>query len=291
MRVVVFPAHRWRKLSLVRLTRGQIFAGSYQLPSVSNVSSLSIFVIVLSITVGCVTRVGLVAAHIFWIRFVTMKSSKSKSLPPAGRRQPLCSKCRRPCRGHVGPPGRNCSMPVDVLPQPDFSTPGHVEQKTDNVSKRDTVLEELSNQVGIMSVNMQQMQKDMAAMNVNKDAGAISGAGTPSIPVLKSPGYVEESKGDSYECLSSGAKVTTKVLKSARSGECINLVDFAPVLEPTNVTETSLVDGELTFKQKRAVHSLDSFLLWSLAWRGYVEHLVEGDPTLYKKLVEYRIFI
>ena len=71
----------------------------------------------------------------------------------------------------------------------------------------------------------------------------------------------------------------------------MNLIDFAPVLEPSNVTESTLIDGELTFKKKRAVRSMDTFLLWSLAWRGYEEHLVDGDPSLYKKLVDYRTFI
>jgi hypothetical protein len=55
----------------------------------------------------------------------------------------------------------------------------------------------------------------------------------------------------------------------------MNLMDFAPVLELSNVTETTLVDGELTLKKKRPVRSMDTFLLWLLAWRGYEEHLVD----------------
>jgi hypothetical protein len=92
------------------------------------------------------------------------------------------------------------------------------------------------------------------------------------VSTLKSPDTTMDAgtsstkgSGDTYECLPSGAKVTTKVLKSARSGECVNLIDFAPVLEPSNVTETTLVDGELIFKAKRSVRSIDSFLLCSLA--------------------------
>ena len=95
-----------------------------------------------------------------------------------------------------------------------------------------------------------------------------------SVPALKSPiSAVDSTSGmdtgktvDSFECLRSGAKVSVKVLKSARAGECINLVDFAPVLELSNTTETTLIDGELVFKQKRALRSIDSFLLWSLYW-------------------------
>jgi hypothetical protein len=184
-------------------------------------------------------------------------------------------------------------MSLDIV-QPSFVTgltecarsPESAVQRTDASSP---VLEELSSQMGIMSLTMQQLQKDMASMKDDKAGlSSLGAAGTVSTPALKMPGIsMDDPKGDNYECLSSGAKV----LKAARSGECVNLVDFAPVLEPTNVTETSLVDGELTFKQKRAVRSMDSFLLWSLAWRGYEEHLVEGDPSLYKRLVDYRIFI
>jgi hypothetical protein len=228
-----------------------------------------------------------------------MKSSKSRTMP-ANRKQNACTRCGRPSRGHIGPQGRGCNMIIESseFPQPDFSSSVREPVHTTWGSGRDPVLAELTNQMGLMSVHMQQMQQDMTAMKVNSEKAGVSaaavsaGAGVASIVSLKSPVNSDESKGDNYECLSSGAKVTAKVLKSAKSGECVNLVDFAPVLEPSNVTETSLVDGELTFKQKRVVKSIDSFLLWSLAWQGgYEEHLVEGDPSLYKKLVDYRIFI
>jgi hypothetical protein len=96
---------------------------------------------------------------------------------------------------------------------------------------------------------------------------------------------------DAYECLTSGAKVNVKVLKSARNGEFVNLTDFALILEPTNVTEATVIEGELVFKSKRQIKTLDSFLMWSLAWRGYEEYLMECNPSLYKQLVAYRVFI
>ena len=82
-------------------------------------------------------------------------------------------------------------------------------------------------------------------------------------------------------CLPSGARVSPKLLQHARNGEYTNLADFAPCLEPSLVTETSIVDGELQFKPKRNIKSMDSFLLWSMAWRGYEEYLVSNDPSLY----------
>jgi hypothetical protein len=151
-------------------------------------------------------------------------------------------------------------------------------------------MQELANQVGKLSLNMLQLQSDLQTMKVNKDLlpDSTHSAASRHPVSMEEPGKIS---GDTYECLPSGAKVTTKVLRAARSGECVNLVDFAPVLEPSNITETSLVDGELIFKPKRAVKLMDSFLLWSLAWRGYEEYLVDYDPSLYKQLVEYRIFI
>jgi hypothetical protein len=66
---------------------------------------------------------------------------------------------------------------------------------------------------------------------------------------------------------------------------------MAPCLEPSLVTETSIVEGELVFKPKRSIKNMDSFLLWSMAWRTYEELLVGFDPSLYSGLVAYRIFI
>ena len=134
---------------------------------------------------------------------------------------------------------------------------------------------------------MQVMQADIRSLKA-EDSAAAKPEGAHK-PALKSLATMEDSTKvqDTFECLPSGAKVSIKVLCVARTGECINLVDFAPVLEPTNVTETDLVEGEL----RRTVKHIDSFLLWSLAWRRYEEYLVERDPSLYKSLVEYRIFI
>ena len=218
-----------------------------------------------------------------------MHSSKKKS-GGSNRRQNVCSKCQRPARGHVGPQGKYCGMMPETSPehepsklvQPNFDT---VSQ--DSGRDKDAILMELTNQIGKMALSMQQVQQDVTTLktaNVQEPT---------RLPVSRSQDTSADSKasGDTYECLASGAKVTTKVLKAARTGECVNLIDFAPVLEPSNTTETTLVDGELVFKAKRAVRSIDSFLLWSLAWRGYEEHLVDGNPRLYKVLSDYRTFI
>jgi hypothetical protein len=205
--------------------------------------------------------------------YVWMKLSKPSSMSSShkkggssssSRKVNTCTNCGRASRGHVGPQGSRCTMNVTPS-RKEHVKPLDFDGESEHSGSDNAALLELSNQMGKMAISMEKLQTDVNLLKVNKPAGAAA------IPALKSSDSITESKAaaDSYECLASGAKVSLKVLKSAKSGECINLVDFAPVLEPTNTTETSLVDGELVFRPKRAMRSMDSFLLWSLAWRGY----------------------
>ena len=208
-----------------------------------------------------------------------MQSCKKKGMNTQ-RKQNCCSSCGRPSRGHVGPCGRRCGMePVEQArsfkgkskephlqprPQPEFDLEsGH---SGTSMSSSSAAILELANQVGKLTVNMESMQRDLAGLKV-KDT---DGARTSSMPASVT-GNEDSTKStsDAFECLTSGAKVNTKVLKAARNGEFVNLTDFAPILEPTNVTEASVIEGELVFKSKCQIKTLDSFLMWSLAWRGY----------------------
>ena len=230
-----------------------------------------------------------------------MQSCKKKTMNMQ-RKQTCCSSCGRPSHGHVGPCGRRCDMEPDeptwsftgrsrephLLPRPQPQPEFDLESGHSSVSSSSAAILELANQVGKLSVNMDSMQRDLAALKV-KDA---DGARTLSMLALVI-GNEDSTKStsDAFECLTSGAKVNTKVLKAARNGEFVNLTDFAPILEPTNVTEASVIEGELVFKSKRQIKTLDSFLMWSLAWRGYEEFLIDCDPSLYKQLVAYCVFI
>ena len=66
-----------------------------------------------------------------------------------------------------------------------------------------------------------------------------------------------------------------------------------PTSEPSNVLETVIDEhtGHLTFKAKAVKKSIDNFLMWTLAWSGYEELLVEADFTRYKHCVAYRLFV
>ena len=146
--------------------------------------------------------------------------------------------------GHRTPLHTNAAAPVGQHTplQPDF----------DNLSDGDmgntsaAAIRELASQIGRLTMNMEHMQRDIHDLK-----GKVSGV--PSLPssgVSKKKDVPEEasSKSDTYECLASGAKVPSKVLKAAINGEFVNLAEFCPILEPSNVTEASLTDGELTFK-------------------------------------------
>ena len=89
--------------------------------------------------------------------------------------------------------------------------------------------------------------------------------------------------------LLNGARVSRKVIANAKAGEFINLTDFIPANEPSNVME-SVIDehtGNLIFKQKSIKKSIDSFYTWSLAWTGYEEIILENNFALYRNCVSY----
>jgi hypothetical protein len=178
------------------------------------------------------------------------------------------------------------------------------------VSTQETTMLELINQVGRLALNVQNMSCDLQAVKEKQNGLAVVAPSiaevtrsqfVPAVPaVMGASGGLPAGANatdasnavvEAVVCLPSGAKVNNKILRAARSGEFVNLCDFAPVLEPSTMTETSIVDGELVFKAKRTIKTIDSFLLWSMAWAAYEGILVEADPTRYAKLCAYRCFI
>jgi hypothetical protein len=171
-------------------------------------------------------------------------------------------------------------------------------------ARPDPVMLELVNQVGKLSLTMQSFSIELNSVKERQNVAVASAASFPRVtgeqyslastdrPAVRDLAAAEpNSKSEEVVCLPSGAKVTPKILRAARNGEFINLSDFAPVLEPSNMTETSIVEGELVFKPKRTLKSIDSFLLWSMAWAAYEGVLIEADPKRYAKMSAYRLFI
>jgi hypothetical protein len=93
--------------------------------------------------------------------------------------------------------------------------------------------------------------------------------------------------------LPNGARITRKTFLAAKSGDYVNLPEFAPNSEPSAVME-SVIDeltGNLVFKSKSVKKAIDSFLSWSRAWAGYESLLISMNPVLYQSLSDYRLFI
>ena len=209
------------------------------------------------------------------------------------KRNKKCSTCRRPARDHPGPCGRKCSnFPLETDEEESVKDyPGLKKHTRDDT---DTVLRELADQMGQLTVSMQHMQEDLGDVkqelhevrNKKPDTETRTRASD-----CQSGGGAPSHTTEANQCLPSGAKVSQRVVNQAKNGEFINLGDFAPCLEPSLTTETSIVEGELVFKPKRTIKSMDSFLLWSLAWRSYEELLVQYNPSLYPGLCAYRIFV
>ena len=86
--------------------------------------------------------------------------------------------------------------------------------------------------------------------------------------------------------LPNGARISKKTFLSARSGEYINLSEFAPNSEPSSIMESAIDEttGNLVFKSKNIKRAIDCFLSWSRAWAGYESLLISINHTLYQTL-------
>jgi hypothetical protein len=231
---------------------------------------------------------GICTYRPFWIYSFKINMTERE------KRVGICSTCGRPAEHHVGPPGKKCNMdPLeDVLSQ----TSDHESDHSSHGGTKNALME-LTSQLGKLTLSMKDIQDDLSAVKNEVRSGRAASDPRPSYTSHRmasdylSAGGSAAPTTEAPVCLPSGAKVSSKIITMARSGEFINLADFAPCLEPSLVTETSIVDGSLVFKPKRNIKSIDSFLMWSMAWRTYEEVLVSHDPTLYPALVSYRIFI
>jgi hypothetical protein len=210
-------------------------------------------------------------------------------------RKNKCSTCGRLARDHLGPSGPKCDWEMS---DEDLDSSAHsVKGLTDTSGANTSALNELANQMGKLTVHLQKIDTDLQNVKTdvqNVKAGPSDAGGSlhrTRASDYMATGGVLAGQPEAHVCLPSGAKVSPRTIAHAKHGEYVNLADFAPCLEPSLVTETSIVDGELVFKPKRSVKSIDSFLLWSMSWRTYEELLVCDNPSLYPSMCTYRIFI
>jgi hypothetical protein len=156
-----------------------------------------------------------------------MISGKPKNMS-SNRKVNTCSRCGRPSRGHIGPQGPKCNMMLDNVEA--ARTPSKRALDFDRVSEssnsgNEAVLRELTNQLGQMSINMQHMQEEWKEMKNERrldDREDSNPRGIKKAVMASDISTSKASAGDEFVCLPSGAKVTQKNLKLARSGEFVN---------------------------------------------------------------------
>jgi hypothetical protein len=88
-----------------------------------------------------------------------MRSSKSRTMP-SNHWQNNCTSCGRPARGHIGLQGRNCNMTDTPVVGQEKTEQANFDEVSYTGSKKDAVLIELTNQIGKLSLSIQQMQTD-----------------------------------------------------------------------------------------------------------------------------------
>jgi hypothetical protein len=221
-----------------------------------------------------------------------------------------CTKCGRPRRGHEGPCGLRCSMAEVVTEivtennsendwQDDVNS-NRAESPTLTLDTQSPFVIELARQMSELTANVSRIlakqpttQHGTTTRQRTQHSDATpSKHTTPKTPSC--PGACcTAGTNDLPVALSNGARVTRKTITNAKAGEFTNLIDFMPTSEPSNILETAIDEttGNLTFKAKSVKKSIDNFLMWTLAWSGYEELLVEADFTRYRACVAYRLFI
>jgi hypothetical protein len=221
-----------------------------------------------------------------------------------------CTKCGRPRRGHDGPCGVRCTMIIDNVSEgewQDDSEPIRSDSPSVVLDTQSPFVRELARQMSELTCNVSRI---LATQSPGTSTTGLrrqnTSEGLQRRPQASdaTPSETGSRKGCTAACcpagtndapvaLTNGARVTRKTIINAKAGEYCNLIDFMPTSEPSNILETSIDEntGQLTFKSKTVKKSIDNFLMWTLAWSGYEELLLESDFSRYKTCVAYRLFI
>ena len=154
-----------------------------------------------------------------------------------GTKHKRCSKCRRPCSGHIGPYGPRCSAKPadesadidadddDVDEQPEASAVRHEASRNGH----DQLFAQLISQMSALNTNMTAMitEQKYIRETLTRDATRPPATSQSVNPVIQQvdPGI----NTPSYTALPGGARILDKTAKAALKGEYVNLVDFLPI--------------------------------------------------------------
>ena len=221
-----------------------------------------------------------------------------------------CSKCKMPCKGHVGPPGSSCSMATaedhDIITEQPEPIEVHVIHEPEGAEAihsgrlSEHLLNTLVSQMTMMNTNFQTMIEGQVSLT-----NAVERSITSSPPTLRAatrqaqPLSIPDT--DTLDTttptlsLPGGARVSEKTAKAAINGEFINLAEFLPSFEHKDhgreVEPILDDDGKLTFQTRRPRKSINNLNQWLSSWNNYEYLVVSSCPARYAEMSKYRDFI
>ena len=219
-----------------------------------------------------------------------------------------CTKCGRQRRGHEGLCGIRCTMQIENISVGEWREdiePVRAESPNLVLDTQSPFIRKLARQMSELTMNVSHILATQSPTPTTPGRPAHTREhqrrpstpdATPSESASRKPctgPCCAAGNNDAPVALTNGARVTRKTIVNAKAGEYVNLIDFMPTSEPSNVLETIIDEhtGHLTFKSKTVKKSIDNFLMWTLAWSGYEELLLEADFSRYKSCVAYKLFI
>jgi hypothetical protein len=128
-------------------------------------------------------------------------------------------------------------------------------------------LREVLHQMGNITCTNQRLMEKLDSMSVSHDrlqsevgklkADVVLGAGSRPPAVLGLPSTVQ----DPPVVLSNGARVPNKTYLQAKSGDYVNLSEFSPNTEPSDIMESHMDDttNQLVFRSKSVKKNIDCY--------------------------------
>jgi hypothetical protein len=244
----------------------------------------------------------------------------------SGRRK--CSKCNRPKRGHEGPADEECNLEElmlgdgsgkytemseeseleDISPLGNGArakTPMKTPVKPAKLKREDAAaltMRELLHQMGNitcsnqrllekidnMADNHTKLQREVLILRQSVDNNVTeSRLFSPAVPITPVP------VNEPPVVLANGARIPRKSYNQARAGDYVNLAEFSPNTEPSDIIESVMdeANNALVFRPKAVKKNIESYFTWAMAWHGYEAIIMEIHPELYLQLAEYRLAI
>ena len=196
-----------------------------------------------------------------------------------------CSKCKRLCRGHVGPYGSLCTMDDETEQSPEG--PEEVSDVAMLVRQMSVMNTNIEGMVSGQQQLIRALQPSSPAVANIRDAASVN---TSSVGVNNA----HASQISRTTLLPNGVRIMEKAATRAKNGEFVNMADFIAISESEIDTDLEPVldsEGKLLFRSNKSNRSIDNLLQWMSAWNNYEFLMVTANPSRYGELAKYRNFI